>query len=57
MTGKIIYWAGVVLAILGCLDIWRSKHPLIERIIFIVLLLATSWLGIVVHYLYGKNKL
>ena len=54
---KIVYWAGVVLAILGCIDIWKSKHSLVERIIFMILLLATSWIGIIVHYLYGKSHL
>lgn len=54
---KIVYWAGVVLAILGCIDIWKSKHSLTERIIFMILLLATSWIGIIVHYLYGKSHL
>lgn len=55
---KIVYIVGIVLAVLGCIDIWKSsKITLVPKIIFIVILLATSWLGIIVHYLYGKKKL
>jgi len=58
MIAKIVYIVGVVLAILGCLDIVKSKKiSLIPKIIFIVLLLATSWIGLLVHYLYGKSHL
>lgn len=55
--GKIIYYVGVVLAVLGCIDIWKSKLEFLPKIIFMVLLLATSWVGIAVHYLYGKKHL
>ena len=58
MIAKIVYIVGVVLAVLGCLDIAKSKKiSLIPKIIFIILLLATSWIGLLVHYLYGKNHL
>ena len=55
--GKIIYIVGLVLGIFGCIDIWKSKLEFLPKIIFMVLLLATSWVGIAVHYLYGKKHL
>lgn len=58
MLAKLVYIVGVVLAILGCFDIVKSsKISILPKIIFVILLLATSWIGIVVHYLYGKKKL
>lgn len=58
MLAKLVYIVGVVLAILGCIDIVKSsKISIVPKIIFVILLLATSWIGIVVHYLYGKKKL
>lgn len=54
---KIVYWVGVVLAIIGCIDIIKSKHNIILKIIFCIALLATSWIGIAVHFLYGKKHL
>lgn len=58
MLAKLVYIVGVVLAILGCIDIVKSsKISILPKIIFVILLLATSWIGIVVHYLYGKKKL
>ena len=58
MIGKIVYIVGVVLAVLGCIDIWKSKKlELIPKIIFMVLLVVTSWIGLLIHYLYGKKKL
>ena len=54
---KIVYWVGVVLAVIGCLDIIKSKQPLILKIIFCILLLATSWIGLLVHFLYGRKHL
>ena len=58
MIAKIVYIVGVVLAVLGCIDILKSKKiTIIPKIIFVILLLATSWIGVAVHYLYGKSKL
>lgn len=58
MLAKLVYIVGVVLAILACIDIVKSsKISIVPKIIFVILLLATSWIGIVVHYLYGKKKL
>ena len=58
MIAKLVYIVGVVLAVLGCIDIWKSKKlTIIPKIIFMILLVATSWIGLLVHYLYGKKKL
>ena len=54
--GSIIYFIGLVLAILAVLDI-KKPISLVGKIISCVLVLITSWVGLVVYYLYAKNHL
>ena len=53
--GAIIYYIGVVLAILAVIDIAKKPISVIGKIISIILVLVTSWIGLVVYYLYAKN--
>ena len=55
--GSIIYIIGVVLAVIAALDIVKKPISLVGKIISIVLVLITSWVGLVVYYLYAKNHL
>jgi uncharacterized protein YacL len=55
--GSIIYIIGVVLAVLAVLDIIKKPISLVGKIISIVLVLITSWVGLVVYYLYAKDHL
>ena len=55
--GSIIYIIGVVLAVLAVLDIIKKPISLVGKIISIVLVLITSWIGLAVYYLYAKNHL
>ena len=55
--GSIIYIIGVVLAVLAVLDIIKKPINLVGKIISIVLVLITSWIGLAVYYLYAKNHL
>ena len=55
--GSIIYFIGLVLAILAVLDIIKKPISLVGKIISCVLVLITSWVGLVVYYLYAKNHL
>jgi uncharacterized protein YacL len=55
--GSIIYFIGVVLAILAVIDIAQKPISLVGKIISIVLVLVTSWVGLAVYYLYAKNHL
>ena len=42
----IIYWIGIILAIVAVLDIWKKPISLIGKIICTVLVLITSWIGL-----------
>ena len=54
---SIIYIAGVVLAVLAVLDILKKPISAVGKIISIVLVLITSWIGLLVYYLYAKDHL
>ena len=53
----IIYIIGVVLAIIAVLDILKKPISLVGKIISCVLVLAFSWVGLLVYYLYAKDHL
>ena len=55
--GSIIYIVGVVLSVLAVLDIIKKPISVVGKIITAVLVLATSWIGLVVYYLYAKDHL
>ena len=55
--GTIIYIAGIVLAVIAVLDILTKPISLIGKIITAVLVLANSWIGLIVYYLYSKDHL
>ena len=53
--GSIIYFIGLVLAILAVIDIVKKPISLVGKVISCVLVLITSWVGLAVYYLYAKN--
>ena len=53
----IIYLAGLVLAILAVVDIFKKPISVVGKIITAVIVLVTSWLGLAVYFLYAKNHL
>ena len=55
--GSIIYIIGIVLAVLAVLDIIKKPISTVGKIISCVLVLITSWVGLVVYYLYAKDHL
>ena len=55
--GSIIYIIGVVLSVLAVLDIIKKPISAVGKIITAVLVLATSWIGLAVYYLYAKDRL
>ena len=55
MIATIIYILGVIAAIWCVLDILKKKSGIITKILLIVLVLATSWLGVILYYFWLKN--
>ncbi|MBQ6073892.1 MAG: hypothetical protein IJJ72_02720 [Bacteroidales bacterium] len=54
---KIVYLVGLVLAILAVVDIFKKPISLVAKIICAVVVLATSWIGLALYYLWAKNHL
>ena len=60
MLASIVYIVGLVLAILAILaviDIFKKPIGIVGKIICAVLVLATSWIGLAVYYLYAKDRI
>jgi hypothetical protein len=55
--GSIIYIAGIVLSVLAVLDILKQPISMGGKIITAILVLITSWIGLLVYFLYAKNHL
>ena len=53
----LIYLAGIVLAIVAVLDIIKKPIKTSGKIIASVILLLTSWVGLIIYYLYAKDHL
>ncbi|MBQ1856784.1 MAG: hypothetical protein II142_01220 [Bacteroidales bacterium] len=53
----LIYLAGIVLAIVAVLDIVKKPIKTSGKIIASVILLLTSWVGLIIYYLYAKDHL
>ena len=57
MLAKVIYIIGILLAIWCVLDIFKKgSWGIIKKIIVALLVLATSWVGFAVYYLFLKSK-
>ena len=55
--GTIIYLIGLVLAILAVIDIFKKPISLVGKIICAVVVLAPSWIGLIIYSLYAKNHI
>ncbi len=54
MIGFVIWIIGLVLTIKAALEIWRIHAPAERRLIAIILVVLTSWVGLLFYYFYGK---
>ena len=57
MISTVVYIIGVVLAIAAVIDIFKKPISLVGKIIVAVIVLATSWIGLLVYYLWAKDNL
>jgi hypothetical protein len=54
--GFIIWLIGLILTIKAALEIWKTSGDTVKKLLFIILLLITSWIGLLVYYFYAKDK-
>ncbi|MDL2227919.1 PLDc N-terminal domain-containing protein [Bacteroidales bacterium OttesenSCG-928-K03] len=57
MIGFIIWIAGVVFTVMCVLDIFKKNISTPSKILVSVIVLLTSWIGLIVYYLFAKDKL
>ncbi len=54
---SLVYIVGVVLSIIAVLDIFKKPISLVGKIICAILVLATSWIGIAVYFLFARDRI
>ena len=57
MVGFIIWIVGLVLWIKDVLEIWKWNVDTVKKLLVIVLVLLTSWIGLAVYYFWGRQNL
>ncbi len=54
---SIVYIIGIVLSVIAVLDIIKKPISLVGKIVTSIIVLATSWIGLAVYFLYAKDHL
>ena len=57
MIGAIIWIVGLVLAVKAALEILHLEGDTLKKVVFVVLLLLCSWIGLAVYYLFAREKM
>lgn len=57
MISFIIWLIGVILTIKAALEIWKLNGDTIKKILIIVVLVITSWVGLVAYYFFLKKNI
>ena len=57
MIGVIVWIIGLILSVKAALEIYRLEGDLIKKVLFTVLVIVCSWIGLAVYYLYARDKM
>lgn len=57
MVSFIIWVIGVALTVKAGLEIWKLNGDTVKKILFIVAIVLTSWVGLIFYYFIGKEKM
>ena len=57
MITFILWIVGVILCIKAIMEIWNMPLSGLAKVLAIVVLLLTSWLGLIIYYLAGRKNL
>ena len=55
MIGFVIWIIGLILTFRAAIEIWNINAAVEKRLIAIVLIVLTSWLGLLFYYFYGLS--
>lgn len=56
MISFIIWLIGFILAIKAALEIWNLQGDTFKKVVFAVLVLFTSWVGLLVYYFIARGE-
>ena len=57
MIGFIIWIIGLILAIKAVLEIMKWKVDRVKKLLVAILVLLTSWIGLIFYYFWGRDNL
>ena len=57
MIGFIIWIIGLILAIKAVLEIMKWKADGVKKLLVAILVLLTSWIGLIFYYFWGRDNL
>lgn len=57
MVGFIIWLVGLILTVKAAMEIWKLDADTVKKLLVVILLVLTSWLGLAFYYFYGKDKM
>lgn len=57
MIGFIIWIIGLILAIKAVLEIMKWKVDGVKKLLIAILVLLTSWIGLIFYYFWGRDNL
>ena len=57
MIGFIIWIIGLILAIKAVLEIMKWKVDGVKKLLVAILVLLTSWIGLIFFYFWGRDNL
>ena len=57
MIGFIIWIIGLILAIKAVLQIMKWKVDGVKKLLVAILVLLTSWIGLIFYYFWGRDNL
>lgn len=57
MIGFVIWVIGLILTIKAAIEIGRLYAPLERKLLVIVVLLLTSWVGLFFYYFYARSRM
>ena len=57
MSGVISWIVGLILTFRAAIEIWNINAAIEKRLIAIVLIVLTSWVGLLFYYFYGKERM
>lgn len=57
MIALIIWIIGLVLSIKAALEIFNLEGQALKKVLFIVLIIMCSWIGLALYYFFAREKM